>query len=272
MTNEPRSVMCIDKIALRLDKKYLNLDHKREYEKQRDEKSSNPKGITGINLMFKNHYEINIHVDDIGTMADEDNTLDFLQSQLYRLYEAEKQLLIVEPTKDFILNNMKLVEYELAYDFYNFKPFYYNSKHLWNIHKNSRYTQDYRKYTKNTHPSLIIIYDSGLKEGLTETKVRLEYRFQKNYIKGLELKNLDQSFNDLYLKTLFPVIVSKTRKLITVDMIFYNIEMLLKTKSPFLHVINNLRNMNLANIHSSLLNPPKQDLIELELPEYLVKK
>lgn len=242
-TTVERWVWGIDKITIRVHKKYVNCHFKPLYFYE------NNGIVNGINVINHNqYYYINFH--DCLFLDPSKRLSEVIIAGMYALYFAEKPLLKEEPNWKFLANETKLSECEIFFDSFNFMPYVCKeSSTFWNVCKGSTlYTRDYKKkYRKNgelkeTQHSLICLYNRSLKFGFPEPINRFEYRLRGKYVRNLHIVDLNSTFANLYVTKLLPIMTWYTDRLLNQNMIEFDFQMLQQTNHPLLHVLLKCKN------------------------------
>lgn len=238
-----RSMFGVDKLTVRIDMNYINTHLKRLYFYEGKEGLEYNPGIQGINVINKNRfYYINFH--DSLFKDPNSNMLQVVKEGLLRLFHHKNPLLKAYPCDNFIFNCCHLAEIEVFYDSYNFEPYQIFPSNRWNrCFETTFYTDDYKvKYrpngeVKETFDSFPCFYDRGFKICSRDKISRLEFRFKKNYIRSLNITDINTTFYNLYNQKLFSKIVRYTDKLLDTNMIEFNYNELLQTNSQLMHVL-----------------------------------
>lgn len=241
-----RSRCGLDKLGIRIDPVVCNIEMKGMYKEEgilTGEDHYGMPGVEGINIINKGQYYY-IMYHDILFSDPNKFIIDVVYEGLVKLFRCQYPFLKEFPSSEFMARYCHLAEIEFYYDFYNFNPVTAFNRECFNIcHETTLYTPDYRQKfnrdgsVKETFKSIGIIYDKGMKEFTKERRWRIEFKFQKNYLRGLSFEDLFMTTNQLYQEKLYKKIVFYTRKFYKPEYIDFDINNIQLVRSPFWNVI-----------------------------------
>lgn len=182
----------IDRIGLRLNRKFLNIKKKPFYRKSPVVFSGrgeyyhiffDSEILPNDDILYKRLFLLLKFCDDLGFWSKEISII----IQDIKLSELEKIDIL-------LANYFTLIRLEVAFDFYDNIMSKLTKKYFKNV-KGTLYSPEAIRTKRNGRKkkvhSFICAYDKGLKECFNDKLYRLEFRFFKNYIKQSRLNPVD---------------------------------------------------------------------------------